>query len=620
MTAAVYNQAGEPHIPALVWTAVLGLSVAAHLVFLIYGLPQLTWQSADPPEPVETKIVIQSEDLVFESADAVKSVVSEAAIPDAAAIQANETAADAVIPLSPEQAIPNGSETVRPEATKAADTATVLPETLAPFLADSSDPVAPEQLDSNSAQPVSTPSVDAVAAVAVETISEQTPEALEAANQQTLAVTPPETVVVAGQSNVTEIVQAAPEETALDVVQQVQDPATPESQIVETLAPTSEAANPLPVDVAAVVPSQVQPADISSSTTTRPAQSSTESVVVASQTVTPSTSSAVVTTSSSTVAPVSSAPVASSPVVVSSNSSASQVSAVVVPSSSASPVQVQSGTVKPVRPVEEQIAAVQPSEVDLPALNPSDPNPSNVPAAPVSSDPTANVPPDEVATIDPLANVSAYVANYDAGNCAHLSVMSAGTDTARVTAFGSAIDPFVLFDQRFTTDQGYGADIEVRLVTGRQCALLDALGVSNGVEAPGLVELDRTVVTSGTRVSGVIQRDLPLGRIAQAEEAGLELDGKGPPELYLIDDAGQIHDGRSFVRVQTSTATLGGWRFSIPVTLITGGQSETALILAVWNRPKQKQPGSFGRLPAERIANVLASPGVYSLSAFKVSR
>ncbi|WP_157738689.1 hypothetical protein [Labrenzia sp. VG12] len=48
--------------------------------------------------------------------------------------------------------------------------------------------------------------------------------------------------------------------------------------------------------------------------------------------------------------------------------------------------------------------------------------------------------------------------------------------------------------------------------------------------------------------------------------------------------------------------------------------SETALVLAIWNRPAANQPPRFGTLPSSRIAGILAAPGVYSLAAFKVSR
>ncbi|MEP5038828.1 hypothetical protein, partial [Roseibium sp.] len=165
----------------------------------------------------------------------------------------------------------------------------------------------------------------------------------------------------------------------------------------------------------------------------------------------------------------------------------------------------------------------------------------------------------------------------------------------------------------------YEAAIELRLVTSSQCGLLNALGLSEGIEAAGLVELDGTVVRSGSHVTGVIRRDLPLKRIAAAEQTGLDLSGKGPPELYLIDDAGQIHDGREFLLPVSSARTAGAWRFKVPVTLMASQSEETALVLAIWNRPASRQPPRFRVQPSARITDILAQPGVYSLSAFKVS-
>lgn len=620
MTAAVYNQTGDSRIPAPVWTAVLGVSVAAHAAFLIYGLPKLDWQASELPKPIETEIVIQSEDLFFEATSPVESVLSDAAVPDAASVQPSETLSDAVSPTTPTQALTAADQSVRPEETQAADAASVRPETLAATSSDNGELVAPEQLEAASAQVATTAQADTVSAVDVEAVPEQAAAPLEAASQQSVAVTSPEAVVVIGQSNVTDVVQAIPEEPVFDALQSVQDVVTPETQTVETLASSTQTSDPAPVAVATAAPTSVQAANTSAPAVAHTVTPSASSVVVTSQPVSPSSSTAVTPNSNTVVAPVSSAPIASSPVVVSSNSSANQVSAVVVPSSSASPVQVQSGTVQAVSPVEEQVAAVQPSEVDLAALNPSDPNPSNVPAAPISSDPAANVPPEDVPTIDPLAEVTEYVSGYDIGQCAHLTVVSAGTDTAQIIAFGAIIPSFVEFYGRFEKDNGYEADLQVRPISRSQCSVLDEIDTSNGIESPGLVELERTVVRSGTRLIGVIQRDLPLGRIAQAEAAGLELNGKGPPELYLIDREGQIFDGRSYIRAETSTAAIGGWRFSIPVAFPSNEQDEYNLILAIWNRPKQNQPAAFTKLPASRIASVLEKPGVYSIEAFRMSR
>lgn len=619
MTAAIYNRDDKARIPAAVWTAGLGMSVAAHIAIVIYGLPAFTWKVEPQVPPAETKIIIESEDLIFEPAEQVESVVAQTAATKAAPVQPVPEVASTVAPAEAESR-PDTSEAIQPQVVETENVNSVAPDLQSTNQAETVDLAAAEQATSAAPQQVSQAEAVAIASAPVETVIEPVPETIENAASAPVVASAPQTTVVVSEVTSPIVIEAIPD--SVPEVVTSPSPTTPIPQI-------SSSSDVVPAQAAESVvqtrpQSSVAPVQVSPSTVT--------TTVVTSQTVSANSNSAAVpsvsqpvaaapvVSSVEAVAPVVSSSSTAAPVAVSSNTPQSQAGTVAAVEPVTSAVQVEAGTVQPVKPVEDVIASLAPSEINPPALGPNEPETSSVPAAPTSSDPAPSVLPNEVATIDPLANVTAYVANYDAGECVHLSVMSAGTDTAQVTAFGAAIDPFFKFDQRFAADQGYEADIEVRLVTGRQCAVLDALNVSKGVEAPGLVELDRTVVTSGARVSGVIQRDLPLGRIAQAEQAGLRLNGKGPPELYLIDDAGQIHDGRGFVRVQNSTTTVGGWSFSIPVTLVTGGQTETALLLAVWNRPKDTQPPRFGTLSAERIASVLAEPGVFSLSAFKVSR
>jgi len=607
VTTAVYNQTGEARIPAYVWTAGLGLSVGAHLAVIIYGLPYLSWDTEQLPEPAATEITIESNDLNFETAAVVESVAAETATPDAVAVPPTEAVPVPVEPLPSVETVPDSSDVLTPAETVAANPETVLADQVETSQVEPGAAVLPERIETSAAQAVPQSTAEPLTSAAAEPVVATAPEIAAVAPSQSVAVSvaPPVSTVVVGK----EIEPAA--------VQQV-----PETPTVVTVQPSTAIVLPstVPTDDEGIV---VVTAPATTAQPTNTTQTQAEAANVSSVTPVQSVEQAsnpVAVAPGSVVAPVTAAPATAPSVAVSSSSQVSTVTSVTAPVVTSNTLQVEAGSVQAVDPVEEQIAAIRPSEIGLPSIEPSDPDPSNVPAAPVTTDPAPNVSPTEIATIDPLADVTAYVSSYNVGECAHLTVMSAGTDTAQVTAFGATIAPFVQFDQKFKADQGYEANIEVRLVTGRQCALLNALGPENGVEAAGLVELDNTVVKSGTRVSGVIQRDLPIGRIAQAEAAGLELNGKGPPELYLIDDAGQIHDGRSFVRHETSTVRVGGWRFAVPVTLISGSPSETALILTVWNRPKGNQPPEFRSLPADRIASVLAEPGVYSLSAFKVSR
>ena len=271
-------------------------------------------------------------------------------------------------------------------------------------------------------------------------------------------------------------------------------------------------------------------------------------------------------------------------------------------------------------PVEQEIAAIASLEIDHTAISPSEIEGPQVSTVLPSGHAADNVSAAQVASIDPLANAQAYVAGFETGKCTHLTVMSAGAQSAAVTAYGDDIAAVVAFDRKFANDHGYEAKIELRLISQGQCGLLQALERSGGIDVAGLVDLDRSEVRSGANVSGVIQRDLPLAKIADANAAGLALEGRGPPEIYLIDGSGQIHDGRRYLLPESHSSTAGGWRFSFPVTLKSVQDQETALVLAIWNRPQERQPSGFNSLPANRIAGVLAHPGVFSLAAIKVSR
>lgn len=564
-------------ISGYVWPAVLGVSVALHVSALIYGLPALPWTEEAPLPLVETEVILESGGLPFEDLASVETEITQPLEPDT--------------PLPVETSVP--VETVVNSETA---------EILEPVL---SEPVVTES-------PVNT-LVEAVPVTVLDqSLSDDTPiiEAQEVSPVETSPVTamPPEQLQATQPSVVPQtastVVAATPVPDAVVAVTPVAPSVVAGSEVT-----LSGAEVPVTVEV---VPSVAVATDIGEVA----AAGETQTIVSAVQ-------------ESPVLAPLA---VDQTPAEPTGNEIVSEVfvpqtqpsvesPGIVAPDTSVTVDPVVTAEVDAVLPAEQQVAALQPTETETPELAPNASVSSTVPATQPQGELTENVPPVAVASIDPLAKVSDYVASYKFGECTHMSVLAAGADTAEVTAFGAGIAPFAIFDQRFKADQGFEAKIEVRLVTRRQCALLDALGVSEGIEAAGLVELDRTIVRSGTPVSGVIQRDLPIERIASAEQSGLDLSGKGPPELYLIDDAGQIHDGREFLLPASNSQTAGGWRFKVPVTMIASDKSdETALVLAIWNRPSERQPSRFGRLPSERVAEILAEPGVYSLTAFKVSR
>ncbi|MEM9634346.1 MAG: hypothetical protein AAGA50_23655 [Pseudomonadota bacterium] len=602
MTAAVYNQGSSWAIPTYIWPAVLGISVGAHLAFLMYGLPDLSVTVDERQDQLETEVIIESGGLEFDRIAAVESVMTEELEPESAS----------VVPQT-STSLPVQSQT----------TAVPVPvdemETL--------EPTRPQAELSNIVQPSA---VDNVSSAETTHIPAET-----VATQQPVAVPQSVVNVTAAQSVETTMQTVSPSASTQVVPVQEALPIEAEEREVEEVSQLEVATAVTTVgEKQKFVP--LQPATVSKQSASIPVIGGTDQpkaqTVLSAPVASSSSNATAVQSVTTSVSPVTVAPSASAIRPTGAPQSVTAPSAKVVQSAQgisalassadADPVSVQSkiAPLEAVQPLQQQFAAVAPAEIDRPSLEPSIPLSSSVPAASIAGEPTQNVGPVEVASIDPLAKVTAYVAGYNAGECSHLTVMAAGPGSAAVTAFGSSIPAFMKFDKRFAADQGYEANIEVRLVTRQQCALLDAPGLIDGVEAAGLVDLDATVVRSGTRVSGVIQRDLPLGRIAKAEDVGLELNGKGPPELYVIDDAGQIHDGRGYILPQSNAITAGGWRFSVPVTLISSELQETALVLAIWNRPQKYQPQRFGSLPASRISDVLEKPGVYSLTAFKVSR
>jgi hypothetical protein len=565
VTAAADSTDRRWDIPVYVWPPVLGVSVALHLS-VIFGLAVPDWPQAEGADRPETEVVIESGGIVFEDVSAV-----------------------ATRPLEP--AVSGNAQVVEPATPEIAPSAVAEAGEVQPV---SGEPVLPAIAPAEVSEPVVAPVL-------------QEPSAIEAV---------PVEAVAQPEIQVAEIVPAPAAEASLPQGEPVAV-VMPESLIAEQVQSVDalSAAEPVPVAETQSVGDGVSLPVV--------AQDLSEMEQLVAPVVAPVVASGQNLTVVTEVSPVAAAPASRveaapmSPQIVSAQEAPP---AAVSPATSPQAVPVTGTEVETVSPALQELEAVAPAETIVAALSPSQPDAEAVPTVALPDEPAENVPPVEVATIDPLAKVTSYVENYDFGDCAHLSVLDAGADSAKVTAFGAGIAPFALFDQRFTTDQGFEASIELRLVTRQQCALLNALGLSEGIEAAGLVELDNSVVRSGAAVSGVIERDLPLARIASAQQAGLDLGGKGPPELYLIDDAGQIHDSREFLLPASDARTAGAWRFKVPVTLISGQSEETAVILAIWNRPAARQPSRFGVLPPDRIAGILEEPGVFSLSAFKVSR
>lgn len=613
-------------IPAYLWPPLLGVSVAVHLSLLVFGLPERTDPLSDQEPRPETEVVIESGGLAFQDvapaqASAVEPAIQE--IVESVAVPSAPAATPEDIEIAP-VAVSELAQVI--EETPLADApAAEIAETVEVAAAVEAVPPAPVEAG--------------VAVTAVQEITAASVVAAEVAPEVQVAPLAEPAEIAAVESGVGPVIVEAfpvpdapvpvPEadvaESSPPVIQPVETDNAPvtvseplsaavDIAAVETVTPAVSAS---PVDDTAAaleLAPAVQEVQQVSGVVTEVVGSDAEATTVEPAGVSVVASAPVAVVESTLAAPVSVAPgdvaIAGSPA-----SDAPTVSQVV----SVDAVEVDGGEVDGVEVTPQEIAPVAPAQTVVAALDPSEPDAADLVSVAPPAEPAQEVAPQQVATIDPLARVSRYVEDYRIGDCAHLSVLAAGADSASVSAFGSRPDAFMLFDRRFKDDQGYEASIQLNLVTEPQCALLNALGVSGGLQAAGLLDLDRTVVRSGASVSGIVQRDLPLDRIAAAEAGGLDLGGKGAPELYLIDNSGKIHDGRGFLLPASDPRTAGGWRFSVPVTLVESAVEETALLLAIWNRPAERQPARFSSLPAARLGGILEAPGVYSLTAFKVS-
>ncbi|MEM8701670.1 MAG: hypothetical protein AAGF82_07580, partial [Pseudomonadota bacterium] len=478
MTVAVYNLAGEARIPAYVWTAVLGVSVALHIALLVYGISLKFADDTQDPDIAQTEIVIESEGLVFETAEQVQSVVAEAAQPDAVAPQTpGQTALVPVSPDTSEQALTPSVSELQPaevEALRPVESETAVSSVVAPVVQETVEaeaaPTAPtEQVEPGNAEAAVQPVTDVAAAAPVEQVVVAEPETAAQVEQNSTGAPSPAATVVTGIAQDVVVVEAVPEDAPSNT-------SAPDTVVAVPSVVPEVTVNDVAVVTAVQPPVQVPPQTIES--TARPPDVSTAPPV---DTVTAAASAAPVTTTTSSspvaaVAPSSNAvqaitsTEATQNIPVAASAPVSQVESETVPAASASPVQVAPGNVQAVAPAEEQVAAVQPAEIISPSVLPTDPETSSVPLAPAVADPEPSVPPEEVPTIDPLAKVTSYVSNYDIGSCAHITVLAAGTDTAEILAFGVGIPRFLEFYSKFQGTQGYDPDMQVRPISSGQCA------------------------------------------------------------------------------------------------------------------------------------------------------
>ncbi len=584
-------ESSNGHFSVRLWATGLLVSLGVHVIVLTVGLPELQLTPIpDQRKVVKTEIFLDVGGPQFEVANSIEAAALSAVAPDEA-ILADVRSEAGVSPQPQEANIANPQVLVE---------ASHLPESVvtAPVQALAEGPMPEAITPTNQEAP---PSAAAPAALEPVKAIEQEPGQVPELEQLTPAPVAPSAETLASLN--TTVAAIVPEDfaavsTFVPVASPLQDNAGPETSLV---------IEPLP---------GVEIPEIATTTADEPMNGVLVPEVSPDDGLLPLSPSVPLQLTVDAVLPANVTSI--TPPEVPPSAAVNTSAAVTLPDAVPPPVLPEAIKPDPVA-VEQKVAAVE-SLSGADVLEPADliQEPAAVPESTVAR--PGSVEPSDVDVLDPTERIESYVAAFDVGDCAHVTVESAGVNTAQITAFGAAIEPFVTLDKKFKQDQGFAADIELRVVTQPQCALLNTLSVSDGIEAVNLISLDKTVVRSGTAVSGVVGRDLPTDKILVAQQSGVPLFGNGPPELYLIDDIGQIHDGRSFVLPYSDPSRAGGWRFAIPVTKLSSGNEETALVLVVWNRPVNNQPSRFGTYPASRITSVLEYPGVYSLTAFKVTR
>jgi hypothetical protein len=179
-------------------------------------------------------------------------------------------------------------------------------------------------------------------------------------------------------------------------------------------------------------------------------------------------------------------------------------------------------------------APAQPPRQDPPlslpvATPPKAPSaPPLLPTTPAPSPSTAMLSPNPASppVQDDAERIRAYVARYAAGECIHLTPIAYSATSARIEGYGWDDAPFVAFDAAFKRDNGFEAQIALRLISRAQCPVADFLNrVGDGRPGDPKLELNPFNLRSGESLSGRVTG------IRQPHAA-----------IVLVSDDGMVHD------------------------------------------------------------------------------
>jgi serine/threonine-protein kinase len=173
------------------------------------------------------------------------------------------------------------------------------------------------------------------------------------------------------------------------------------------------------------------------------------------------------------------------------------------------------------------------------------------------------IPPREApAGVTPTDRIKQYVEQYDGGECFFVTPVAIGESKAAVEGFGASPQPFYGLDEAFKRDNGFAADIGVRLVTSSQCPAITFLGHlrKERARAPRL-DLDKLSLRSGETLTGTVDRF-----------------GSRNVELLLVSDGGMVQNLSNLLKPGTDAKS-----FSIGMQQrdgVTGSQPQLLVAIA----------------------------------------
>ncbi len=141
------------------------------------------------------------------------------------------------------------------------------------------------------------------------------------------------------------------------------------------------------------------------------------------------------------------------------------------------------------------------------------------------------------------STVRDYILGYDGGTCFLSRPVTLAERTAQIEVFAAQVPPAIAFDSDFKRDQGFEANIGVRLISDAQCPLINALDQvgPQAMDNSLVITLARDELTSGDRLQGVVK------------------GGEGA-RLFLFDHLGGLTDLSARL-----TPGAGGASFGLPV-------------------------------------------------------